>query len=166
MSMAPDEICRRLGEAKVKEIFLSLHTQSMKRVLEGAGLSAVRLPSHSSTRKRNEDWANRLWRASGSPRPCIALLYEWLTTQRNSMLAAFLDAAGVPHQKGVTEADFMKESGADVLLAAARELLEKGAFDRREIAVYLLLLDSQTKDSKLAPLREELERHLPAPAAA
>ena len=63
MSMAPDEICRRLGEAWFRESFHDLTTAEMKQALSEAKIAAVRLPGHTSTRKRNEDWARRLWHA-------------------------------------------------------------------------------------------------------
>ena len=61
MSLAPHEICKRLGEPKFKEMFLSLSSAAMKASLSEVGLSAIRLPMHHSLRKRNEDWARRLW---------------------------------------------------------------------------------------------------------
>ena len=61
--MSPEEICRRLGEAKVKEMFLLLTTDNMKKLMKESKLSTVRLASHTSTRKRNDDWAQKLWRA-------------------------------------------------------------------------------------------------------
>jgi len=103
--MAPSEICRLLGEAKFKEMFLSLNAAAMKLSLNEANLSSVRLPSQTSTRKRNEDWAKKMWQsvASDRPAPCKVFLFEWLRQKKTPMLAAFLDAIGVPHQKGVSQ---------------------------------------------------------------
>lgn len=162
--MAPDEICRRLGEAKFKEIFLSLNAQSMKKALEEAGLAAVRLPSHSSTRKRNEDWCARLWRAVSAGKPCTLVLYGWLGQQRSAMLSAFLDSIGVAHDKGLTEADFIKDTSTEKLVEAGQNLLQNPAFDPREVAAYLLFLDVESRSDKFAGLRAELERHLPKAA--
>ena len=61
MSLAPHEICKRLGEAKFKEIFLSLNSAAMKASLMEVGLAATRQADQTSLKKRNEDWAKRLW---------------------------------------------------------------------------------------------------------
>ena len=84
--MAPSEICRLLGEAKFKDMFLSLNAAAMKLSLNEANLSSVRLPNQTSTRKRNEDWAKRLWNSVASDRPsaCKVFLFEWL---RQKMVA-------------------------------------------------------------------------------
>ena len=60
--MDPVEICRRMGEAKTKAIFLELTTEGMKKILREAKLPTTRMPSHTTTRKRNDDWAARTWR--------------------------------------------------------------------------------------------------------
>ena len=154
MNIAPHEICRRLGETKFKEMFLSVNAAAMKASLAEVGLSAVRLPMHHSLRKRNEDWARRLWQSLQSPRPggCKLLLFEWLRQTKSPMLAAFLDAAGVPHQKGLTDADFMKDVPEEKLLAAATQLLAHPDFDRRDVAIYLLFLDYSNETEKFATL--------------
>jgi len=51
---------------------------------------------------------------------CKLLLFEWLRQTKSPMLTAFLDAAGVPHQKGLTDADFMKDVPEEKLLAAGQ----------------------------------------------
>src|SRR5512143_3580190 len=108
--MAPEEICRRLGEQKTKSIFLELTSEAMKKVLREAKIPTNRLSSHTSTKKRNDDWANRLWKAV-SERPvattAATLLFEWLTRTRRPMLADFLNGLDVPNEDGLTDADFM-----------------------------------------------------------
>jgi hypothetical protein len=152
--MAPSEICRLFGEAKVKEMFLSMNSAAMKLSLNEAGLPSVRSPNQTSTRKRNEDWARRLWQSMQSerPSPCKVFLFEWLRQQRNPMLAAFLDSIGVAHQKGLTDADFMKETPDEKLLGAARALLAHPDFDRRDVAAYLLFLDHSNETDRFAGL--------------
>lgn len=160
MSMAPNEICRRLGEAKFKEMFLALNAAAMKLSLGEAGLAAVRAPNQTSLRKRNEEWAKRLWLSVQSERaaPCKVFLFEWLRQTRGEMLASFLDSIGVPHQRGLTDADFMKDVPEEKLHAAARQLLAHPTFDRREVAAYLLFLDNTNETDKFAGL--ELGRQL------
>lgn len=154
VNIAPHEICQRLGETKFKEMFLSLNAAAMKASLSEVGLSAVRLPMHHSLRKRNEDWARRLWQSISSPRGagCKLFLFEWLRQTKSPMLAAFLDAAGVPHQKGLTDADFMKDVPEEKLLEAATMLLAHPDFARREVAIYLLFLDYSNETEKFAAL--------------
>lgn len=161
MSMAPDEICRRLGEAWFKENFHGLSTAQMKEALAEAKIPAVRQPGHTSTRKRNEDWAQRLWRVMPLPSNKVGggMLYLWLSRTKGKMMGAFLDALGVKHTDGLTDEDFWKNVGDEQVLAAAKQLIEGGAFDKREAAAYLLFLDAQHQTDRLAPL--ELERHLP-----
>ena len=157
MSIAPHQICHRLGETRFKEMFLSLNAAAMKASLAEGGLSAVRLPMHHSLRKRNEDWARRMWQTLESPRPvgCKLMLFEWLRQTKSPMLAAFLDAAGVPHHKGLTDADFMKDVPEEKLLEAANLLLAHPDFDRRDVAIYLLFLDYSNETSKCAALNLE-----------
>ena len=107
--MAPEEICRRLGEQKTKTIFLELTAEAMKKVLREAKIPPNRLASHTSTRKRNDDWSNRVWRlVADKPAATTAatLLFEWLTRNRRPMLGEFLTALEVPHEDGLTDADF------------------------------------------------------------
>jgi len=155
--MAPSEICRLLGEAKFKEMFLSINAAAMKLSLNEAGLSSVRSPAQTSTRKRNEDWARRLWQSMQSerPSPCKVFLFEWLRQTKSPMLAAFLDSIGVPHQKGLTDADFMKDTPDDKLLGAAQVLLARPDFDRRDVAAYLLFLDDTNETTRFAGLKLE-----------
>ena len=165
--MSPEEICRRLGEAKVKEMFLLLTTDNMKKLMKESKLSTVRLASHTSTRKRNDDWAQKLWRAvADKPLTSTAatLLFEWLVKQRRPMLAAFLDDVGVKHDGGLTDADFMTDTPAEKLCEAGKKLLSE--HDRREVAAYLLFLDASNKSEIFKDL--DLDRILveqPAPAA-
>lgn len=160
MSIAPHEICRRLGEAKVKEMFLALNSAAMKGSLLEAGLSATRNPNHTSTKKRNEDWARRLWLSlqSAKPAPCKVLLFEWLRQTQGELLTAFLDAIEVPHSKGLTDADFMNQVPEEKLVEAAKLLLAHPKFDRRDVAVYLLFLDATNETSRFSKL--ELEQVL------
>ncbi|MCS6912886.1 MAG: hypothetical protein RMK29_05250 [Myxococcales bacterium] len=155
MSMAPDEICRRLGEAWFREHFQQLTTAQMKEGLSDAKIPTVRAPGQMSTRKRNEEWARRMWRSLPTPTNKIGgyVLYQWLSRHRNEMMGAFLDALGVAHNAGLTEEDFWPRVDDEKLLAAARALLDSGRFDRKEVAAYLLFLEAQHQTDRLAPLR-------------
>jgi hypothetical protein len=162
--MAPEDICRRLGEQRTKNIFLELTAEAMKKVLREAKIPTTRLASHTSTRKRNDDWANRVWRSvANTPAATTAatLLFEWLTRFRRPMLADFLTALEVPHEDGLTDADFMQSSPPEKLVEAGKLLLDKR--DKAEVAAYLLFLDASNKSEIFAPL--ELEKYLPAPPA-
>jgi hypothetical protein len=152
--MAPSEICRLLGEAKFKEMFLSLSAAAMKLSLTEASLPTIRAANQTSTRKRNEDWAGKLWTSiQGSrPSPCKVFLFEWLRQTRTAMLAAFLDSIAVVHQKGLTDSDFMKEVADDKLLGAAQALLASPGYDRREVAAYLLFLEDTNETARFASL--------------
>jgi hypothetical protein len=163
--MAPEEICRRLGEQKTKSIFLELTAEAMKKVLREAKIPTSRLASHTSTRKRNDDWSNRVWRTvAEKPAATTAatLLFEWLTRNRRPMLAEFLTALEVPHEDGLTDADFMQTSPPEKLVEAGKKLFEK--HDKAEVAAYLLFLDASNKSEIFAPL--ELEKYFTTPAAA
>ena len=164
MSMAPDEICRRLGEAWFRENFHGLSTAQMKEALAEAKIPAVRLPGHTSTRKRNEDWARRLWKAIPLPSNKVGggMLYLWLSREKGAMMGAFLDGLGVKHTAGLTDEDFWTQVSDEQVLTAAKALVDAGTYDRREVAAYLLFLDAQHQTDRLAPL--ELDRHLPPPA--
>ncbi len=118
-------------------------------------LSSVRLPNQTSTRKRNEDWAKRLWNSVASDRPsaCKVFLFEWLRQKKTPMLAAFLDSIEVPHQGGLTDADFMKDTSDDKLLGAAKMLLAHPDFDRKDVAIYLLFLDHSNETDRFASLQ-------------
>src|SRR5258706_14290541 len=116
--MSPEEICRKLGEKKMKTMFQELTTEGMKKVLREAKIPTARLASHTSTRKRNDDWSNRVWRAlADKPVATTAatLLFEWLTRTRRPMLAQFLSALDVPHEDGLTDADFMQAAPPEKL---------------------------------------------------
>lgn len=155
--MGPEDICRRLGEKKTKDIFQELTTEGMKKVMREAKLPTTRLASHTSSKKRNADWATLLWR-SLAEKPLTGaaamLLFEWLTKTRRPMLAEFLTAIDVEHQDGLTEADFMQNTPPEKLLASGKKLLEK--HDRMEVAAYLLFLDATNKSEIFASL--ELEK--------
>lgn len=153
--MAPSEICRLLGEAKFKEMFLALNAAAMKLSLNEASLSSVRLPSQTSTRKRNEDWAKKLWQSVSSekPSPGKVFLFEWLRQTKTPMLVSFLDSIGVLHQKGLTDADFMKDTPDEKLLGAAQLLLAHPDFNRRDVAIYLLFLDDSNETDRFAALQ-------------
>src|SRR5436305_1629339 len=126
--MSPVEICRGLGEAKTRSLFLELTTDAMKKVLREAKLPTTRMASHTTTRKRNDDWAGRLWRALAErPVDAIAgaaatLLFEWLSRARRPMLAEFLSAVEVPHDNGLTDADFMQTTAPEKLVEVGRAL--------------------------------------------
>jgi hypothetical protein len=163
--MAPEEICRKLGEQRTKAIFLELTVEPMKKVLREAKIPTNRLASHTSTRKRNDDWASRLWRVvstSAAATTAATLLFEWLTRLRRPMLANFLTSLEVVHEGGLTDADFMQTSAPEKLLEAGKKLFEQ--HDKAEVAAYLLFLDASNKSEIFAPL--ELEKYLSAPAAA
>jgi hypothetical protein len=83
-------------------------------------------------------------------------LFEWLTRTRRPMLAEFLTALEVPHQDGLTDADFMQSSPPEKLCEVGKKLLDK--HDRREVAAYLLFLDASNKSEIFAPL--ELDKVL------
>lgn len=157
--MSPEEICRRLGEQKTKAIFHELTSEAMKKVLREAKIPTTRMANHTSTRKRNEDWGNRLWRTlSEKPAAGTAatLLFEWLTRTRRPMLAAFLTALDVPHEGGLTDADFMQTAEPEKLIEQGKKLLDQ--HDKAEVAAYLLFLDASNKSEVFTPL--ELEKHL------
>jgi hypothetical protein len=168
MSMSPAAICRSLGETKTKAIFQELTTEAMKKVLREAKLPTTRMASHTTTRKRNEDWAGKLWRTvaekpeEATTAAAATLLFEWLSRGRRPMLAAFLSAIDVPHENGLTDADFMQTVGAEKLIEEGKKLLER--FDRQEVAAYLLFLDASNKSEVFVPL--ELERHARGGASA
>jgi hypothetical protein len=158
--MSPEEICRRLGEKKTKEIFHSLTSEAMKKVVKEARIPTSRMASHTSTRKRNEDWGNRVWRGlAEKPLTTAAatLLFEWLTRTRRPMLAEFLTALEVQHEGGLTDADFMQTAAPEKLCEVGKKLLDS-SHDKREVAAYLLFLDASNKSEVFVPL--ELEKVL------
>jgi hypothetical protein len=160
--MSPEEICRRLGEKKTKEIFFALTAEAMKKVVKEAKIPTNRLASHTSTRKRNEDWANRVWRGiAEKPLTTTAatLLFEWLTRTRRPMLKEFLNALEVPNEDGLTDADFMQTASPEKLCEVGKKLLES-SHDKREVAAYLLFLDASNQSEHFNAL--ELEKVLPA----
>jgi hypothetical protein len=159
MPMAPEEICRKLGPTKVKTVFHELTSDAMKKVLKEASIPTARLASHTSTKKRNDDWAEKVWRTveqKPAATTAATLLFEWLTRTRRPMLAHFLDGIEVPHQDGLTDADFMTQTPPEKLLASAKQLLDK--HDKAEVAAYLLFLDASNKSEVFAAL--ELDKHL------
>jgi hypothetical protein len=157
--MSPEEICRRLGEKKTKSMFHELTSEAMKKVLKEAKIPTSRLVSHTSTRKRNDDWANRVWRAIAD-RPvataAATLLFEWLTRVRRPMLADFLTGIGVAHEDGLTDADFMQSTPPEKMCEVGKSLCER--HDKAEVAAYLLFLDASNKSEVFTPL--ELEKYL------
>ena len=166
--MDPIEICRRLGEQKTRAIFLELPADPMKKILREAKLPTTRLPSHTTTRKRNEDWASKIWRLisdKASVGIAASVLFEWLAKLRRPMLASFLSSIDVKHDFGLTDADFMTSTTPEKLVDAAKKLLL--GFDKHEVAAYLLFLDASNKSEVFKPI--DLERFLaaaePAPAA-
>jgi hypothetical protein len=154
--MAPEEICRKMGEQKTKGIFHELTSEAMKKVLREAKIPTNRLASHTSTRKRNDDWANRLWRTVAE-RPAATtaatLLFEWLTRTRRPMLAEFLNGLDVPNEDGLTDADFMQTAEPEKLVAMGKKLLEK--HPKPEVAAYLLFLDASNKSEIFQDLQLE-----------
>lgn len=163
--MDPCELSRRLGEPKIKAIFLELTSDAMKKVLREGKLPTTRLASHTTTRKRNEDWANKVWHAAadkGSVTLAATLIFEWLTRARRPMLATFLDGLGVQHDHGLTDADFMTGTPPEKLVESAKKLL--ALYDKQEVAAYLLFLDASNKSEIFKAL--ELDRYLEAAPAA
>lgn len=157
MPIAPEEICRKLGEQKTKSIFHELTSEAMKKVLREAKIPTNRQASHTSTKKRNDDWANRLWRTVNEKpvaTTAATLLFEWLTRTRRPMLADFLNGLEVPNEDGLTDADFMQTAEPEKLVTVAKKLMEK--HDKAEVAAYLLFLDASNKSEIFAPL--ELEK--------
>jgi hypothetical protein len=157
--MSPEEICRGLGEAKTKGMFHELSSDGMKKVMKEAKLPTQRLASHTSTKKRNEDWSSRVWRQiqeRAATGPAATLLFEWLTRNRRPMLADFLSPLGVPNDNGLTDADFMQEKEPEKLCEVAKALLKK--YDKAEVAAYLLFLDASNKSEIFAELG--LDSHL------
>jgi len=151
--MDPVEICRQLGEDKSRAMFLELTADSMKKLLREAKLPTTRLPSHTTTRKRNEDWSHRVWRQvadKASVTVAASLLFEWLTKARRAMLAEFLTAIDVKHDGGLTDADFMTATPPEKLCDSGRALLQH--HDHRDVAAYLLFLDASNKSEVFAPL--------------
>jgi hypothetical protein len=159
MPISPEEICRKLGEDKTRAIFHELTSEAMKKVLKEARIPTNRLASHTSTKRRNEDWSNKVWlKLASQPVSTTAatLLFEWLTRSRRPMLADFLDGLSIPHEAGLTDADFMKDSPPEKLVESAEKIL--GKHDKKEAAAYLLFLDASNKSDVFAAL--ELEKHL------
>jgi CHAD domain-containing protein len=152
--MLPHEICRQLGEVRFKEMFMSLNAAAMKQSMLEAGLSAIRTSAQVSIRKRNEEWARRLWAtvAAEKPSPCKLFMFEWLRQTKTDLLTVFLDSISVPHQKGLTDADFMKDVPEERLIEAAKSLLAHPKFDRRDVAAYLLFLDYSNETERFASL--------------
>jgi hypothetical protein len=163
MPMAPEEICRAMGAQKIKTLFHELTSEAMKKVLKEASIPTARLASHTSTKKRNDDWAEKVWRTveqKPAATTAATLLFEWLTRTRRPMLAEFLTGIDVAHQDGLTDADFMQQTPPEKLLEAGKKLL--GKYDKAEVAAYLSFLDASNKSEIFAPL--ELEANL-KPAA-
>jgi hypothetical protein len=163
MPLAPEDICRQLGETKTKSIFHELTSEAMKKVLKEAKIPTNRLASHTSTKKRNDDWSNRVWRtvvSQPASTTAATLLFEWLTRTRRKMLAEFLTGIEVPHEDGLTDADFMQTAAPEKLVDVGKRLLDH--HDKKEVAAYLLFLDASNKSEVFAPLA--LEKVLATPA--
>ena len=74
-------------------------------------------------------------------------LMQYHTTQKNEMMAAFLDRWNVPHENGSIESDDYKVPTADEVRAAAKEL----SYDPADVKIYLatagLLMADQWRDA-------------------
>jgi hypothetical protein len=70
----------------------------------------------------------------GSELVAAGLLRAWLVQKQNAMLVDFLDALGLPHEKGVVEG-LPKEMADDKLKAAVEGLLAK--YPAESVALYL-----------------------------
>lgn len=151
--MSPEEICRGLGETKVKAIFAELTVDAMKKVLREAKIPTTRMPTHTSTKRRNEDWARRIWHLLAEKPASTAaatLIFEWLTRARRLMLAEFLSGIGCQHDNGLTDADFMKDSTSEKMAEIGKSLLDK--HERSEVAAYLLFLDATNQSEHFKDL--------------
>lgn len=144
-------ICSRLGEQVCKQIISDLQPATVKRMLGQAHLPVVRSAQALSLKKRNEQWAQRLYEALGREQMATGVLYAWLGNCRNQMLSDFLDQLGVAHQHGLTDENFFEEMPAEKLVAAAQSLLEK--HDKREVAIYLLFLEDANRLQKFDALK-------------
>ncbi len=84
-------------------------------------------------------------------------LMSYHTTQKNDLLAAFLDKWGVPHENGSIEADDYKVPTQDEVRAAVEELKQ---FDPADVKIYLatagLLMADQWRDATW-PVVDSLE---------
>ena len=82
-------------------------------------------------------------------------LMQYHTSQKNEMMAAFLDRWNVPHENGSIETDDYKVPSADQVREAAREL----AFDPVDVRIYLatagLLMADEWRDATW-PVVDEL----------
>ena len=74
-------------------------------------------------------------------------LMQYHTSQKNEMMAAFLDRWNVPHENGSIESDDYKVPTADEVRAAAKEL----AYDPADVKIYLatagLLMADQWREA-------------------
>jgi hypothetical protein len=74
-------------------------------------------------------------------------LMQYHTSQKNEMMAAFLDRWNVPHENGSIESDDYKVPTVDEVRAAAKEL----AYDPADVKIYLatagLLMADQWRDA-------------------
>lgn len=84
-------------------------------------------------------------------------LMQYHTDQKATMLAAFLDKWGVPHENGSIESDDYTVPTIDQVRAVAKEL--EGEYDRTDIRIYLatagLLMADQWRESTW-PVVDEL----------
>jgi hypothetical protein len=150
--MFSDAICRALGETKVREMFLELTSEAMKKVARQAGMIAKRSSALRTPQQRNREWSEKVWRLTVSERipleASATLLYEWLLRMRRPLLVDFLGSLGVQHDNGMTDADFMTQTPAERLREVGIGLLAR--HDRREAAAYLLFLDAQSSTQVFA----------------
>ena len=87
------------------------------------------LSRHTSTKRRNDDWAATLWRAVAGKQltnAAATLIFEWLTKARRPMLAQFLTALEVAHEGGLTDADFMQSAAPEKLLEQGKKASPRG----------------------------------------
>jgi hypothetical protein len=72
---------------------------------------------------------------------------QYHTSQKNEMMAEFLDRWNVPHENGSIESDDYKVPSADEVRAAAKEL----SYDPADVKIYLatagLLMADQWRDA-------------------
>ncbi len=81
------------------------------------------------------------------------LLVSYHLTRQRPMMAAFLDALGIPHEDGLITAEEVAPPDADTCGKAAREMM--GRFPPEQVSTYFATLLLQDPDA-WAPLRDVL----------
>lgn len=147
------EICQCLGEPSFSSMFLSLTSDAKKEIALQGGISTQRTPSLFSTEQRTSFWLKQLWQASKQSRSWGSFLYIWLLQCRRQILIDFLNLLEVKHQDGLTDDDFLTSLPEPFVLAAASRLLENSNHNKKDVAIYLLFLESSYKTKKFESLK-------------